>query len=331
MRVAGAIFCILLGLYLLTTGGHFYAFDEERMYDLTEAIGVRGVLYLNAPDSDQPPVYSSYGPGQSIAGLPLFLLGEVIAQGVPEDLRPWITRAVVGWFNPLITAFLAALVYLASRRITPHWPALLAALAYGLGSTAWPHTKTFFAEPLTALLWFMAFLLVWHPTGPAPTGPAIILAGFLAGLTPSVKIQAGLYIPILWAYLIAQPEVRRVSLLQAVRTTLQFGLGAAIPLCALALYNLALFGSPLRTGYGDSIWELFTTPFSVGFGGQIWGLRRGLIWCMPLSLLIPPALIVLWRRDRGLALFCLAVFMSQLLFYATWFAWDGAGAWGPRF
>ena len=37
-RTAAAIFAMLLGVYLLTTGGHLYAIDEEMMYDLSEAI-----------------------------------------------------------------------------------------------------------------------------------------------------------------------------------------------------------------------------------------------------------------------------------------------------
>jgi hypothetical protein len=60
---AAAIFAALLGAYLLTTGGHFYAVDEEQMYGLTSAIATRGPLSLNAPALGEPPVYSTYGPG----------------------------------------------------------------------------------------------------------------------------------------------------------------------------------------------------------------------------------------------------------------------------
>jgi hypothetical protein len=207
-----------------------------------------------------------------------------------------------------------------------HRAALLAALAYGLGSSAWPHAKTFFAEPLTALLWFGSFMLLWRPAGPPPRRRDLLLAGLLAGLAPAVKIQSGIVLPILGVYAISAGPTRRWWSQAA-----YFALGALAPLLALAAYNAALFGSPLRSGYGDAIWHLFTTPFWEGFGGQIWGLRRGLIWCAPITLLVPLGLAALWRRDRAAALLCLAVPLSQLLFYATWYAWDGAGAWGPRF
>lgn len=340
-RTAAAIFAMLLGVYLLTTGGHLYAIDEEMMYDLSEAMGARGVIYLNNPGPVEPPVYSSYGPGQSLAALPLFWAGDLVARAIPPEARAWFARVAVGWFNPIITALLAALIYLAGRRMYAHRPALLAALAYGLGSTAWPHTKTFFAEPLTALLWFGSFLLIWHPGGPLPRPRNLFLAGFLAGLAPAVKIQAGLIVPILALYVVYECTTQKATSPRplapspngyaGLKRASYFGLGTLAPLLALAAYNATLFGSPLRTGYGDSIWHLFTTPFWDGFGGQIWGLRRGLIWCAPLTLLVPLGLTALWRRDRAAALLCLAVPLSQLLFYATWYAWDGAGAWGPRF
>ncbi|MBX0327853.1 glycosyltransferase family 39 protein [Oscillochloris sp. ZM17-4] len=331
-RAAAAIVALLLGVYLLTTGGHLYAIDEEMMYDMSDALGARGVLYLNDPGPAEPPVYSTYGPGQSIVALPLFWAGELLARAAPPEAGGWVSRAAVGWLNPVITALLAALVYRAGRRLAPHRAALLAALAYGLGSTAWPYTKTFFAEPLTALLWFASFMLIWRPAGPPARRRALLLAGLLAGMAPAVKIQAGLVLPILGLYALYEGKRQKVKGKELLAfSLLPFALGAALPLLALAIYNTVLFGSPLRTGYGDSIWRSFSAPFWEGFGGQIWGLRRGLIWCMPLSLLAPLGLSALWRRDRAAALLCLAMPLSQLLFYATWYAWDGAGAWGPRF
>lgn len=334
-RTAAGLFALLLGIYLLTAGGHFYAIDEEQMYGLSEALGSRGALYLNDPGPDEPAVFSTYGPGQPVAALPLFWAGDLLARALPPDAGAWARRAAVGWLNPLVTAGLAALLYLAARRIVPGRPALLAALAYGLASPAWPYTKTFFAEPLTALLWFGSFALIWRPGGPPARPRALLLAGLLAGLSPAVKIQAGLVLPILGVYALYQGSRQQAagsSLRRAVADhLLPFTVGATAPLLALATYNAALFGSALTTGYGASVWTFFTTPFWQGFGGQIWGLRRGLIWCMPLSLLFPLGLAALWRRDRAAALLCLAVPLSQLLFYATWYAWDGAGAWGPRF
>lgn len=160
-RAAG-IALLLLGLYLLTASGHLYAIDEVQMYGLTEAIGARGTLALNDPGPDEPPIYSTYGPGQSLAALPLYWLGDGAGRLLPPEARPWLRSAAALWLNPLVTAAIAGMVYLGGRRVAAHRPALLAALAYGLGTTAWPHAKTLFAEPLNALLWLGAFLLIWR-------------------------------------------------------------------------------------------------------------------------------------------------------------------------
>lgn len=326
-RAAPGIALLLWGVYLLTASGHYYAIDEVQMYALTEALGTRGTFVLYDPGPGQAPVYSKYGPGQSIAALPLYWLGTLASQGVPPEGRAWLRGAITFWFNPLVTALTAALLYHAGRRVAGHGPALAAALIFGLGTMAWPYTQTFFAEPFQALLWLGAVVVIWRPGGAPPSARAYLMSGLLAGFAPAVKIQAGIGLPIIGFFALwSAYRARRFWPL-----ALAWGLGAALPLAALALYHTALFGSPLRTGYGDEGRSGFITPFWEGFSGQLWGLHRGLIWSNPLMLLALPGLAALWRRDRWIALACAALSGAQVVFHASWHAWDGGGAWGPRF
>lgn len=326
-RAALGIALLLWGVYLLTASGHYYAIDEVQMYALTEALGTRGTFVLYDPGPGQEPVYSKYGPGQSIAALPLYWLGTLASQGVPPEGRAWLRGAITFWFNPLVTALTAALLYHAGRRMAGHAPALAAALIFGLGTMAWPYTQTFFAEPFQALLWLGAVVVIWRPGGAPPSARAYLMSGLLAGFAPAVKIQAGIGLPIIGFFALwSAYRARRFWPL-----VLAWGLGAALPLAALALYHTALFGSPLRTGYGDEGRSGFITPFWEGFSGQLWGLHRGLIWSNPLMLLALPGLAALWRRDRWIALACAALSGAQVVFHASWHAWDGGGAWGPRF
>jgi hypothetical protein len=92
-----------------------------------------------------------------------------------------------------------------------------------------------------------------------------------------------------------------------------------------------LFGHPLRTGYGEHVWSQFTADFWDGLNGQVWSPGRGLIWYAPPLLLWPVAIGLMGRRRPVEALLCALMLAAHLLFYARWFAWDGAGAWGPRF
>lgn len=160
-RAALAVFVLLFGVYLLTTGGHLYAIDEETMFALTESLALNGSFALNAGDSAAPPSYSIYGPAQSIAALPWYTAGRALSQLWPPDAYEWLTRAAVSWFNPLVTAGIAALLVLAVSELGFGMRvALGTALIYGLGTMAWPHSKTFFAEPLTALVLFGSFVLL---------------------------------------------------------------------------------------------------------------------------------------------------------------------------
>jgi hypothetical protein len=158
--------------------------------------------------------YSQYGPGQSIAAVPLFWLGSVVAALFPPAIYPWLIRAIVGWFNPVVTAGVAALLYVAVLLLGfRHRIAVAIALLYGLGTMAWPQSKTFFAEPLTALLLFGSFILLLaaaqHDEPRERSWLPFLLAGLLAGLAPAVKIQAGIALPFLSLFALLQALRRR--------------------------------------------------------------------------------------------------------------------------
>src|SRR5690606_35402546 len=93
----------------------------------------------------------------------------------PPDAEPGpalVKRLVVSFQGSLVTAALCALVWLFARRIaqrvrrgsapaeptggaaagrlSPEAAAWLTALAFGAGTLAWPHARTFFSEPLAA-------------------------------------------------------------------------------------------------------------------------------------------------------------------------------------
>lgn len=328
-----AIFALLLGIYLLSSGGHFYAIDEEMMFSVTESLAQHGSFAINAGEAGVPR-YSQYGPAQSIAALPLFELARALGTVFPGISWVWLSRAIVGWFNPLVTAAVAALLYRAARLLGLRRTAALGtAMLYGLGTMAWPHSKTFFAEPLSALVLLAASVLPLvaarrKGTERANVLPLMLCAGLLAGIAPAIKVQSVIALPFLGLYALAcAPQAWRARLAAGA----SWGAGAAVPLALLALYQQALFGNPLATGYGGGVWQQFSTPFWVGFAGQIWSSGRGILWYAPPVLLFPAGIWMLWRRDRALALLCLFLPIAHVLFYAKWVDWDGAGAWGPRF
>ncbi len=329
-----AIFLLLAGIYLLTSGGHTYATDEEQLFGATVSLANYGSFALNAGTGD-PPVYSSYGPGQSVVALPLYLAGRAVAAAFPSVGTAYLTRAAVGWLNPLVTAAVAALVALAALRLG-YGPrsAAAAALIYGLATLAWPHSKTFFAEPLSGGLTFAAFvaLLGDRRQGTADSRPIIryVISGLLAALACTVKIQAGLALPFLGLYVLYRQATEARRPLSRILPPVSFGIGSALGLGIIGLYQWALFGSPLRSGYGAA-GGVFSGDLAEGLYGLLVSPGKGIVWYAPPLVLLPFGLIWLYRRDRGAALLCGSLVLATLLFYGKVTFWHGDGAWGPRY
>jgi hypothetical protein len=334
-RAALAVFCLVAGLLLLSSGGHTYTIDEELMFRTAAALAERGSFVLNTPEPGEPIELSKYGPAQPVLAVPLYWAGEALARLFPREASNFVTRAVVVWFNPFVTAGVAALIVVAAARLGYGlWPAAGAALIYVFGTTAWPHSKTFFAEPLTALLQFGAFLLLLRrPADPPLAVWRLLAAGLLAGVAPLVKIQAGLALPVLGLWLLWQEWLAapgRAGLTGALRAGALWGVVAAATVLLQPIYQWAVFGDAVRSGY-DSLESTFTNPLLVGLFGLIASSGKGIIWYAPPLVLFPWGLWLLWRRDVSAAVLCAAMTASHFLFYAVVVFWHGDVAWGPRY
>ena len=93
---------------------------------------------------------SKKGVGVALPGAPFLLAGFIIG---PDQYLPEVrTIRALTLVNVLVTALTGWLVYSCVRLLGYRSVvAVLAALGHGLGTTAWPHGKYFFTEPLTAL------------------------------------------------------------------------------------------------------------------------------------------------------------------------------------
>jgi hypothetical protein len=342
-RAALAIFAFLAGVYLLTASGHNYVSDEEKLFGVTEGLARRGSFALLPDEPGGPPVYSPYGPAQSIAAIPLYLLARATAAFFPPPAYDWLARAIVGCFNAFTTASIGALLVLAVARLGyGRRAAIGTGLIYGLATMAWPHSKTFFSEPLTGLLLFGAFTAVLY----AGQHPGMwLFSGLLAGLALAAKIQAGLALPVIGVYvlLVAMHESRtgasaplwRSSFWGTARRAslflLAWGFGAAGALALLGMYQWALFGSPLRSGYGGDIGSVLRNNMWRGAANLLWSSGKGILWYAPPLLLLPAGLLLLARRHWPVVLLCLGLLISHLLFYGRVLFWHGDAAWGPRY
>ncbi len=353
-----ALFLCFLGLYLLTTSGHFYAVDEETIYVLTESIGAHGTFALPrgawglvlSPQSPEPgPAYSIFPPGQPFAALPLFFIGQLVAPLFPAAQEGYVLRFFVALLGSFTTAAMVALLYRLARLLGYGGRTALAfAAIYGLATTAWPQGRTFFAEPLTALLLVFGFYGIRRGTMTqeiAETGCSdrrtrliLLAAGASTVASLVVKPHAALALPGLGLYLLWRAgDFHRAdrrwafSWRQVITPIATFCLGGLLIALPYALLNWRLFGAPFSTGYGTSPLSGFTHPFLRGLLGLTFATGRGIFWFSPPLFLALFAARRFFRQHPAEAIACLTVVVCHYAFYCGHFEWAGGGAWGPRY
>jgi hypothetical protein len=153
---------LLIAIYFFTFNGYAISRDEWFLFDATESMARTGTLALNYEFDAYPPTSLATArppdadaePLQPVLAAPLFWIAEHLPDiGMVHSV--WL-------FNIIITALTAALVYAYGLALGYHTgPALVVALIFGLGTIAWPYSRTFFREPLfTGLALLSAYLIL---------------------------------------------------------------------------------------------------------------------------------------------------------------------------
>jgi hypothetical protein len=332
---AAALLALVLGLYLLTMAGHTYSPDEETLLATADAVGLHGTFALprNAGLVEVPGAdgryYSQYGPGQPVAAVPWIWVGHGLGGllGLDSAASGFVLRFVLGTFNLLIAAILAALLGTLARRLgAGRGGAVVSAGLLAFATFLWPMSRTFFAEPLTGLLLFGAFaaLAGWRRFG---------LAGLLAALALAVKIQYVVALPALGFYAawLASTTWRTGDRARAGRQLGAFALGTIAGVLPLLLYNTLAFGGPLSSGYHQSFADTFTTPLLLGLDGLLLSPGKGLWLYAPPVLLGLIGLAPFARRHPALAATIGGVVLPTLVLFSLYRFWPGDGSWGPRY
>lgn len=335
-----AAFYILLGNDRITSG------DGEAMFQVTRALAQQGRLDLS-PDI-LPPVetiladttdlqipytlvgrggrtYSKYGLGQSLAALPLYLLGVVWGHITGAAHAP---RSAALLLNSLLTAGTAGLLTTLAHDLGYSTRAgVLLGLAFALCSPAWVYTHTFFSEPLVTLCLAVAALSAIR-FAQRDKVRWLALSGGALGLALLTRLNAvaalpafGLYLALFWH---AKHRPHRVILRQVAAALVAFSLGAGMML----LYNLARFGSLLDFGYHTANWR---TPFLRGLYGLTTSPGKGILWYTPAIVLGLFGLRSLFRRWPHETFLCAGVSAGYLLLHSAYTYWAGGWCWGPRF
>ncbi len=267
---------------------------------------------------------SRYGFGTTLAQLPAALLAPHV-----ERLFGAGTSQPLFLLAPFVAVLLAAGAAGSAARLAGASPsgAGFAVLLAGLGSPLGAFATSDFSEPLQAAALGGTLALAFGAArlaAPAASTRLAAAAGFSAGFAVLLKSSLVAVSPLLLLPLAAASALRGRRLLAA-------ALGSAVPLAAWLVLEIVRFGAPF-SGYGG---EGFTHPLLDGLWRLLVGPNRGLLLFFPAAAFAAAGLLRALRAGgdaprRLAAAASLAATAVLLVTAATWWAWHGAGGWGPR-
>lgn len=321
--------------------------------------------FATRPGRDSGVFYAQYLPLQPLLAAPFLYTARMfegaLAPGFAGAMWPSMTisyletlndddyaRAVfrrgflVMFFNPLVAAFSAVVLARLGRLLTgSRFAGLAAAALWAFGTVAWPHSRTFFTEPLAGLFALLAFdsIVRWRL---APSGEgrrfAVLCGVFLAlgnwtrvdGPFLTVGAIAAIGALALWRFLREEAYHRKTGKAPLVDVLI----AGAIPFGAwllLQAFNAARFGVDVTSGYSQQSEAVkFSTPLLIGLHGLLMSPGKGMFFFSPALVLgvwgwcrIP--LHLRWLRTAAMV-----VYTPFFIAMAMWQNWDGGWCWGPR-
>lgn len=354
----------VLLVYLATAGGHLYSPDEEVMCRVTESL-VHGRLAIEPLSGFGTQTgrggleYAQYGLGNSIASIPFRALGPLFAAVWPGDELPEILstssivnaqryryptandyarRFAVSHMNTVVALLQIWVLFLFALALTGHqWIGVTVGILYAFATQAWPHSKTFFSEPLATLSLTTGAYLVW--TGVQRRSMIRLwFAGAALGWALLTRLDSVLALPglaLMFYLLLCRPEPadhdeerRRLG---ATHAHMAIAVPLLIAMAVILGLNMYKFGGPLSTGYADQPEGFqFNASLLESLPGFLWSPGRSIFMHSPPVLLGVIGFVALVRQDRALGLGVLGAFLGTLLVQAMWQNWSGGWDWGPR-
>ena len=307
-------------------GVQFNEWNQE-INDLYEQGRLKYVKHYYLVETTHPGTYvNTFGIGAALAGLPVYAFLDLFVDVESNRYWWWHGGALTA---SLLTAFTALLIFLTARRFVAAPPAFLIALAFGLGSCAWPvSSQALWQHPVnTFFLTLGAYFLVAAPErqrDAAYCGAALGMAVLCRPPSAVVVVCVGAWL--LWA------DRGRVAAYVA------GGLPFAV---VLAAYNGYYFGSPIE--FGQTIaskaialrWsgseDLWSAPLWESLPGLFISPSRGLVFYSPVLVFGFIGAVLAWRTPRYRPLIPLQVATVILIVLAAkWWDWFGGTTWGYR-
>lgn len=337
-RIARWLFASFAFLYMLTSGGHFYASDDVQKFQVLDAFVRTGDFSFQegwgiGVDGRR---YSWFPFGSTLLMVPGYMLGRIAAAAAPMIPAEYAIRFAITLQNAVISAGLVALIFSYLRGLAYARAAcLVTATALGLGTMLWPYAKTAWSEPATALFLFGAFVALQHASRAGlARWRTLLLAGICLAGAISVRQETALIAPgaLVWLVWRHHPHPQALGRAFAIM---------AIPLAGAVVialwYNQVRYGQLLAFSNFRSVQENLVMPPG---GRPVWALLNGyhytvnpsdgLFWFSPPIILGLLGIKALYRDRPEVVGLLTAAFVPLALFYvAVWGLSDWA--WGLRY
>lgn len=324
---------MLLLTYLLFFSGTVVSGDERFIIDTIDSLATRGSLLLNQTVFERPLQTSDVEPAQPLLAVPLYWLA--------YQIQPVGNVHVLYLFSPIVTA-LAAVVLYRYALLTQYDQrvALIAGLALGLTTFAWPYAKTLFREPLTMLMIMLVVfgLEKWRLLFGDNDNQHWVWAGItLVILAIALSSKEAVWLLLPTFALLAIPS--GFGLKQGI-WKLAVVAGVAVLLITGLAFVLVNLDSALNTDSGryEFAEQLRKLPGRIpqswgGFSGFIFSPGRSIWVYAPIVLLsLASPLLLSWKRWRESWLMLLTLIAYALVYAALRGpVWYGGVGWGPRY
>lgn len=334
-----SLFLVLLALYLAFAGDRYGGLpvsDEEVMFHTTRAVvekfSLGALVTRNSLRPELPKAYqgqeAKYGPGQSLAALPLYLVGLGLIRLSPAEVSPGaILFPLACATNALICAAVGVMFFVVARRLRyGRRGAIAGALVVGTATVVAPYAKSFFSEPLVALSLLGAVGALAVPDNAAPRRWAGVRAGAWLALAVLARVDNLILVPVFVAalWLGVGQEGHRAARRASGRFLLPILLAAVF----IPYANVLRSGLYSGGGYAG---EGFSTPFLAGLFGLLFSPSHGVLWYSPPVLVAAFYATRFHRRHPRTCFVVFAIVALKFLLYAKWWNWFGGWSWGSRF
>ena len=285
--------------------------------------------------------YSNKSPGLSFMAVPPFAITEYFLKYLflDDGERQVLSSTYVStlFTATLLSALLCVLIfhmfyYFFQVGIINSF---LLTLFFGFGTLAFSYSTTFYCHQPAAFCSFLSFALAMHIRhGDSQRKKALAaFAGFSAA--------SGVVIEPSTIYILAAVSIYLMSFQEGRKYIPLFFLGCIPPGIVQGFYSFMCFGSPLASSYNYSndvvMWKvqerLFGIPDPVRFYYLLFSPYRGLFFSSPILLMAIPGTFFFFKEKkwRAEAILCTAISIFFIVYIASFYAWYGGSAVGPRY